>query len=228
MSSLVRKWRFPILIGGGLIAAGILFYFSNTHVSSDKTQGAIGKRDVYRDGQVDSADVAAPGSAPVATQAILESSEFKSLAKDHAFQELVNSSEFASMSRQASFAALLANEQFRALALNPGFARLVLSNAFQNALRTHADLNAAVQGSAEYKALAQNAPLEALLRTDSFKAIAGEKLFGSLLQRTDFRAVMASQTFGLLASQASFLNALQNGSVARMSFGNGGGGGGNR
>ncbi len=88
MTSL-RKWRFPILIGSGLIAAGVLFYFSKTHVSSDKTQGAIGKRDVYRDGQVNSADVATPGSAPVATQAILESSEFKSLAKNPAFQELM-------------------------------------------------------------------------------------------------------------------------------------------
>ena len=87
MTSL-RKWRFPILIGSGLIAAGVLFYFSKTHVSSDKTQGAIGKRDVYRDAQVNSADVAAPGSAPVATQAILESSEFKALAKNQAFQEL--------------------------------------------------------------------------------------------------------------------------------------------
>ena len=67
MTSL-RKWRFPILIGSGLIAAGVLFYFSNTHVSTDKTQGAIGQRDVYRDGQVNSADVATPGSAPVATQ----------------------------------------------------------------------------------------------------------------------------------------------------------------
>ena len=56
----LRKWRFPILIGSGLIAAGMLFYFSNAHVNSDKTQGAIGKRDVYRDAQVSSADVATP------------------------------------------------------------------------------------------------------------------------------------------------------------------------
>src|ERR1700678_3585297 len=121
MSSL-RKWRFPILIGSGLIAAGVLFYFSSSHVSSDKTQGAIGKRDVYRDGQVDSADVAAPGSAPVATQAILESSEFKSLAKDHAFQELVNSSEFTALARYKAFGLLLSNPDFRLLALNPEFA----------------------------------------------------------------------------------------------------------
>src|SRR5271165_4303244 len=98
MTSL-RKWRFPILIGSGLIAAGVLVYFSNTHVSSDKTQGAIGQRDVYRDGQVNSADVATPGSAPVATEAILEGSEFKALAKNAAFQELVRDNSFTELGR---------------------------------------------------------------------------------------------------------------------------------
>jgi hypothetical protein len=42
----LRKWRFPILIGAGLIAAGALFYVSNYRVNPEKTQGAIGKRDV--------------------------------------------------------------------------------------------------------------------------------------------------------------------------------------
>src|SRR5665213_2841177 len=106
MTSL-RKWRFPILIGSGLIAAGILFYFSNAHVGSDKTQGAIGQRDVYRDGQVNSADVARPGSAPVATTAILESSEFKSLAKNEAFQELMRDSSFNELARNSNFVGLL-------------------------------------------------------------------------------------------------------------------------
>ena len=50
--------------------------------------------------QVNSADVATPGSAPVATQAILESSEFKSLAKNQAFQELMANSDFNALSSQ--------------------------------------------------------------------------------------------------------------------------------
>src|SRR5271154_362751 len=62
----LRKWRFPVLIGSGIIAACGLVYFANGHIGTDKTQGAIGKRDVYRDSQVSSADVATPGSAPVA------------------------------------------------------------------------------------------------------------------------------------------------------------------
>src|ERR1700692_4715438 len=108
MTSL-RKWRFPILIGSGLIAAGVRVYFSNKHVSSDKTQGAIGKRDVYRDGQVNAADVATPGTAPVATEAILQSGEFKSLAKNQAFQEMLKSDAFAKLSRYEAFVRLLSD-----------------------------------------------------------------------------------------------------------------------
>src|ERR1700733_6593614 len=130
MTSL-RKWRFPILIGSGLIAAGILFYFSTTHVGSDKTQGAIGKRDVYRDGQVNSADVATPGSAPVATQAILESSEFKALAKNQAFQELKSNSDFSALSSNVNFQAVMRNANFLMLARQQGFADLVHTQLFK-------------------------------------------------------------------------------------------------
>ena len=137
MNSL-RKWRFPILIGGGLIAAGILFYFSSTHVSSDKTQGAIGKRDVYRDGQVASADVATPGSAPVATQAILASSEFKELAKNPAFQQLLHDSAFNELTqRNNAFVGLLALTEFRMAVRDLHFAGLVHSATFQLALKNH-------------------------------------------------------------------------------------------
>jgi len=69
-----RKLRFPILIGAGVIAAGGLLYFSTARINSQHTLGAIGKRDVYRDAQVNASDVkATPGTAPVATQVLLES-----------------------------------------------------------------------------------------------------------------------------------------------------------
>src|SRR6202020_2223593 len=129
MTSL-RKWRFPILIGSGLIAAGVLFYFSSSHVSSDKTQGAIGKRDVYRDGQENSADVATPGSAPVATQAILESSELKALAKKQAFQELKNNRDFSALASNLNFQAVMRNANFLMLARQQGFADLVHTQLF--------------------------------------------------------------------------------------------------
>lgn len=105
--SFLRTWRYPILIGSGLIAAGVLVYFANSHVRTDKTQGAIGKRDVYRDGQVNSADVATPGTAPVATKAILESSEFKELAKNPAFVTALQDGSLATALQSRLFTAAL-------------------------------------------------------------------------------------------------------------------------
>jgi hypothetical protein len=84
----LRKWRLQILIGGGLMAAGALINPANAQDGPGQTHVGIGKRDVYRDAQVNSADVDTPGSAPVATQAILQTNEFKSLAKNHG-QELL-------------------------------------------------------------------------------------------------------------------------------------------
>ena len=109
----LRKWRFTILIGTGLIAAAALIYFSNGHIGNEQTQGAIGKRDVYRDSQVASADVATPGSAPVATVAILQSDEFKSLAQDPAFQQLLKDNAFADLTKNNSlFMGLLGDHNF--------------------------------------------------------------------------------------------------------------------
>src|ERR1700733_12042794 len=126
-----RKWRFTILIGAGLIAAGAVVYFSNGRISNDKTQGTIGNRDVYRDAKVTSADVANPGSAPVATEAILNSSEFKALAKNPAFQELLKTDAFNVLAGNASFLVLLSSADFRRLVQDTHFAPIVSNIAFQ-------------------------------------------------------------------------------------------------
>jgi len=84
----LRKWRLQILIGGALMAAGALINPANAQDGPGLTHGGIGKRDVYRDAQVNSADVDTPGSAPVAAQAFVPRDELKSLDKNHA-QELL-------------------------------------------------------------------------------------------------------------------------------------------
>src|SRR5271154_6546979 len=112
----LRRWRFPILIGSGILAAGGLIFFSNRGGESEKNPRAIGKRDVYRDGQVDAASVGAtPGTAPVAMQAILDSKEFKSLAKNEAFQGLMASHEFQQLSKTQAFVTLLTDRSFAEL-----------------------------------------------------------------------------------------------------------------
>jgi hypothetical protein len=209
MTSL-RKWRFPILIGSGLIAAGILFYFSKTHVSPDKTQGAIGQRDVYRDGQVNSADVAKPGSSPVATTAILESSEFKSLAKNPAFQELLREDAFNGSHKKA-FADLLADSHFRDAVQDVRFAALVQSSAFQLALRSHADLYSALKDEAMFKAMDSNG-LRLLLKTDLFLQLAHEQAFNALIASSALRENLRSEAFVSLLSRSDFSSQLIHGS----------------
>src|ERR1700676_2196807 len=110
-----RMLRFPILIGACIAAAGLLYYFTNSRVSREQTQGAIGQRDVYRDGAVKASDVGAtPGSAPVAISAILQSKEFSSLAKNASFQSLMSSASFQELSKQAAFVSLLSDGSFQA------------------------------------------------------------------------------------------------------------------
>jgi hypothetical protein len=214
----LRKWRFTILIGSGIIAAGALVYFSNGHVGTDKTQGAIGKRDVYRDGQVASADVATPGSAPVATQAVLESSEFKALAKNPAFQQLLNDESFKALSANAAFLAMLGNMSLRSVARDPQFAMMVNSLVFQQALRNHADL-AALGTDARFGVLVRSESMQRLFATDSFKAIAGDHLFAALVEKSYFSSVLANQSFALMALRPDFASSIREGTMQRLAFG---------
>jgi hypothetical protein len=211
----LRKWRFPILIGSGLIAAGVLVYFSNAHIGSDKTQGAIGQRDVYRDGQVASADVATPGSAPVATTAILESSDFKALAKNPAFQELMRDDAFTGLMRNSQFAGLMRDMNFRAAVQDVRFAALVRSSSFQTALRSHQDLSAAMKLDSQYKALAESHNMEAIFRSEAFRSAALDKSFDRLLNATAFRSMAKNEAFDRMVSDASFTRALESGSAAQ-------------
>jgi hypothetical protein len=209
----LRKWRFPILIGSGLIAAGVLVYFASTHVGSDKTQGAIGKRDVYREAQDNSADVATPGAAPVATQAILQSSEYKELARNQAFQELLKDESFARLTRDKMFVQLLTDRSFHELAENKMFAEMVSSAAFQQALRTNS-LNANLsQGMARYQDLTRQDAFNRLSHNAAFLAMARNDSFARLLSSASFRQSMAQPAFLNLLAQPAFQGMLVNGMV---------------
>jgi hypothetical protein len=190
----LRKWRFPILIGSGLIAAGVLVYFSHAFVSTDKTQGAIGKRDVYRDAQVASADVAAPGSAPVAVKAILESSEFKELAKDPAFQQVMNSSDFAQMTQSNAFLGLISNADFIELSKDPEFALFLKSDLFHNTLKGVRDNSIEDKGGklTEFTAKHFHDTL-ANLQDHRFDRIVKSKAFDNLSSNLSFLSLAAHQ-----------------------------------
>ncbi len=221
MTSL-RKWRFPILIGSGLIAAGVLVYFSTSHVSSDKTQGAIGKRDVYRDGQVNSADVATPGSAPVATQAILESSDFKSLAKNPAFQQLLSDPAFTNLSRRSEFASLLSDMNFREMMQRKDFTELVNSDLFQRALSQSNKqnmihfLSSDSHASSAYSELLRMNAFSDLLVNKAFREMAANNMFQGLMRSNELQQALNVRAFADLTMRAEFRQALLSGSAQQM------------
>jgi len=234
--STFRKWRFSILIGSGIIAAGVLLYFSNARVSSDKTQGAIGKRDVYRDSQVNTADIAAPGQAPVATAAILESSEFKSLAKNPAFQELLQNQSFTALKNDARFSAILADVSFQSMIQNPVFMQAINTGVLAQAV---AGVQTNLQAQqAILSAIQQDVHFEALQNNVAFNTLIQSNLFLGLFKSHEFQNLLASQSFNVLASNSTFNSLLSNSefrqnllrlSSSQLLMGNSGGNGtGNR
>jgi hypothetical protein len=222
----LRKWRFPILIGSGLIAAAALVYFSHGHIGTDKTQGAIGKRDVYRDAQVASADVATPGSAPVATAAVLQSSEFKELAKNPAFQQLVNDSDFNQLTHDAAFFGVLADENFRVLAQDPLFSKLLSSTFFQKELTNNVrdgvnrdKIFESLHHDPEFVRFANSKPLKNLLENRAFAGLVPLRSFQDLVATNALRQTMSFPAFYGLIFRSDFQNALKDGSMQRLKDG---------
>ena len=194
MMTFLRKWRFPILDWerpDRRRCFGLLFEHAR-QLRQDARRDRQARR-LSRRRKYNSADVATPGSAPVATEAILESSEFKSLMKTAAFQELLHSDAFNGSHRKA-IADLLVRSEFQTAAQDLRFAALVRSDAFQSALRSHADLFVALRDQAEFKALDSNG-LRMLLKNEVFLQLAKENLFHELLASSALRENLRNQAF---------------------------------
>jgi len=230
-----RKWRFPILIGSGILAAAGLIYFANGRVNSGKTQGAIGNRDVYRDGTVDAATVGAtPGSAPVAMQAILDSKEFKELAKNPAFQSLLTSQGFQELGKQEGFARLLSDASFARMSQSHGFLELLQDASFRKALEaTHInELNSASHNQVKSESQTLNSQTQALKIDEShltksqtqelarfnsnFAAFNQDLRFRSIARDQAFFNLINNATFRQMSQSHAFLNLLQASSFQAM------------
>jgi hypothetical protein len=237
--SAVRKFRFTILIGAGVMAAGTLVYMTNSRISLRHTQGAIGKREVYRDSQVEAADVkATPGTAPVAGKVLLESKEFKALAKNQAFHELMTNQSFLALAQNAQFVALLQNANFLQMVQNPVFAEL-LTNGTLSAIATNIQSElisqgnaAGLQGSAQFsqqtltalagnnaQSLSTNGAFLNLMYNASFLSFVSTQSNSQALANLTtgaFPGLVASSSFQGLLNQSSFLAVVQSGSAAGL------------
>lgn len=220
MTSL-RKWRFPVLIGGCIVAAGTLFYLANAHVSSRATQGTIAHRDVYREGDVKPGDVGTPGTAPVAVKAVLESKDFQKLAKNQAFQGLMNSQSFQVMARNSAFWALVKDNAFASLTQNNAFNAAMKNEAIASKLLANQaqGMTAGLRGqfvASHMDELARNSSFATLLSNKSFHELLHESAFNKLLASNEFKVLMGNASFLTLASSAQFENALMAGSAANL------------
>lgn len=241
MSSL-RRFRFPIFIGAGVITAGVLVYMTSSHINPRLTQGAIGKREVLRDAQVNAADVkASPGSAPVAASVLLQSKEFKTLAKNQAFHNLLSSPAFASIAQNSQFLLLLQNADFLQMLNNAAFEQLLNNGALSQVVQQiHNELSSGISqnlanGSVQFSAqtlsalnansaqqLATNQAFQNLMYNANFLAFMSNQLNSQALASltsNNFAGLLANSQFLSLLNQSAFLSALQSGSAASLAAG---------
>src|SRR5215213_7872369 len=111
--------KFLVLIGGGILAAAAVVFFGFVWPPSKGTEGAIGQRQVYRDGTVLAKDVKAdPGKAPIVIKAFLKSKRFRKAARKRGFVE-VESKDFAALTENPDFINFLSTPGLRTFGANP-------------------------------------------------------------------------------------------------------------
>jgi len=238
MSSL-RKFRFAVFIGCGVIAAGILVYITNTRINPKLTQGAVGNRAVLRDSQVNAADVnASPGTAPVASSVLLQSKEFKALAKNQAFQNLLSSPAFASIAQNSQFLLVMQNANFLQMLNNATFDQLLNNGVlFQVVLQIRNEISSGISlnvanGSAQFsqqtlsalnansaQQLATNQAFQNLMYNANFLSFMSNQMNSQALANLSsnaFAGLLANSQFQGLLNQAAFVSALQSGSASSL------------
>ncbi len=221
-----------------LVAAGVLIvvlgvvYFSFLYppVQKEDVQGAIGKRDVYRETNMTEKDVTAksgPGGVSYAGFVeFLKSPEFKALANNSNYQTLVNN--------QAAFSQLANNNSFHALVnqvlANQGNALvnsivvlvnsgLSQNNAF-NQLFQNQQFHQAVATSSNFHELANslssNTAFQSLVHNNQFNQLMNNAAFYSFIHQNanslaDVSSMVNNSAFQQLAQNANGMqNVLQN------------------
>ena len=112
MATASRK-KFGILIGSGVLAGAAVVFFGFIWPPSGGTEGAIGQRQVYREGGVKASDVSVtPGTAPTVIKSFLQGKQFHEAARKDGFPE-VDSKEFTALTENSEFLAFLATPAWR-------------------------------------------------------------------------------------------------------------------
>jgi hypothetical protein len=154
-------------------------------------QGAIGKRDVYRQDKLTDKDIGVAGTATVTVDDIRkfqQSPEFKSLAGNAQFNELV------------------ANPQFRKIVQDAASMKIQLSNACAPVCVNALPL----------QNLGQNAQVQQLLKNSQFQGLGNNMQFLALTAMPGFQASVLNSQFVQLAAQSQLSSLLGNAALLQI------------
>jgi hypothetical protein len=172
------KKKYVWVGAAGAALATLLLYFSIfwPPVPRGWVQGAIGKRDVYRQDKLTDKDIGVAGTVTVTVDDIRkfqQSPEFKSLASNTQFNQLVADARFQKIVQDASFARqniyqsaqfqqlVKNNAQFQQFGNNTQFSSLMAMPGFQASLMNSQFLRLAAQS--QLANLSGNAALQQIL-----------------------------------------------------------------
>jgi hypothetical protein len=188
-----EKQKYVWLGVAGAALATLLVYVSIfwPPVPRSWVQGAIGKRDVYRQDKLTDRDIGVAGTATVTVDDIRkfqQSPEFKSLAGNAQFNELV------------------ANPQFRKIVQDAASMKIQLSNACAPVCVNALPL----------QNLGQNAQVQQLLKNSQFQGLRNNMQFLALTAMPGFQASVLNSQFVQLAAQSQLSSLLGNAALLQI------------
>jgi hypothetical protein len=188
-----EKKKYVRLGVAGAALATLLVYVSIfwPPVPRSWVQGAIGKRDVYRQDKLTDKDIGVAGTAPVTVDDIRK------------FQQ---SPEFKSLAGNAQFNQLVANPQFRKIVQDAASMKIQLSNACAPMCPNALPL----------QNLGQNAQFQQLLNLAQFQQLQNNAQFFAMTAMPGFQASVLNSQFVQLAAQSQLSSLLGNAAMQQL------------
>ena len=188
-----KKKKYVWLGVAGAALATLLVYVSIfwPPVPRSRVQGAIGKREVYRQEKLTDKDIGVAGTATVTVDDIRK------------FQQ---SPEFKSLASNAQFNQLVANAEFQKIVQDAASMKIQLSNACMPVCPNALPL----------QNLGQNAQVQQLLKTRQFGILRNDAQFAKLLAMPGFQASLLNSQFVQLAAQSQLSNLLGNAAMQQI------------
>ena len=188
-----KKKKYVWLGVAGAALATLLVYFSIfwPPVPRGWVQGAIGKRDVYRQDKLTDKDIGVAGTVKVTVDDIrnfLQSPEFKSLA---------------------------GNAQFNQLVADPRFQKIVQDAASKN-IQLAVRCAPACANALPVQNLAQNPEVQRLLNSAQFEHLKNDPQLSKIFTMASFGVMMTNSRFQNLAAQSQLSSLLGHAALERI------------